>query len=109
MALDLAILASKLSRYRGQFQATVEDVAAGTGIPVDVLAAYEDGTREPTGDHILIIADYYKCDYKFFLSNEKLAPFEQTECDATGITEGPYLPCGQSWKSRIPLLFFGTN
>jgi Zn-dependent peptidase ImmA (M78 family)/transcriptional regulator with XRE-family HTH domain len=79
MALDLAILGSKLSRYRKQFQATVADVADGTGIPIDMLAAYEGGTREPTGDHILIIADFYKCDYKFFLSNEKLAPFEQTE------------------------------
>jgi hypothetical protein len=25
------------------------------------------------------LADYYKCDYQFFISNEKLAPFEQTE------------------------------
>jgi Zn-dependent peptidase ImmA (M78 family)/transcriptional regulator with XRE-family HTH domain len=79
MALDLAILGSKLARYRDQFQATVADVANGTGIPIDVLVAYEGGNREPTGDHILIIADYYKCDYKFFLSNDKLAPFEQTE------------------------------
>lgn len=79
MAIDLAILGSKLSRYRQQFQANVSDVAAGTGIPIDVLTAYESGTCEPTGDHILIIADFYKCDYKFFLSNEKLAPFEQTE------------------------------
>jgi len=79
MAIDLTILGSKLSRYREQFQATAAEVAAGTGIPVDVLSAYERGVREPSGDHILIIADYYKCDYKFFLSNEKLAPFEQTE------------------------------
>ena len=33
----------------------------------------------PSGDEILILADYYKCDYKFFVSNEKLAPFEQTD------------------------------
>jgi len=79
VSLDLEILGSKLSRYRKQFEATVSDVATGTGIPSDVLQAYEQGAREPTGDHILIIADYFKCDYKFFLSNEKLAPFEQTE------------------------------
>ncbi|MCA9091252.1 MAG: ImmA/IrrE family metallo-endopeptidase [Planctomycetaceae bacterium] len=79
MAFDLAILGSKLFRYREQFQATVDDVAAGTGIPVETLVAYEKGSREPTGDHILILADFYKCDYKFFVSNEKLAPFEQTE------------------------------
>jgi Zn-dependent peptidase ImmA (M78 family)/transcriptional regulator with XRE-family HTH domain len=79
MSLDLSILGSKLSRYRAQFNASVADVAAGTGIPSDVLQEYEQGVREPTGDHILIIADYFKCDYKFFLSNEKLAPFDQTE------------------------------
>ena len=79
MALDLAILAEKLSRYRKQFQAEVLDVSANTGIPVDVLSSYEAGKREPSGDHILILADYYQCDYRFFLSNEKLAPFEQTE------------------------------
>jgi Zn-dependent peptidase ImmA (M78 family)/transcriptional regulator with XRE-family HTH domain len=79
MSLDLSVLGSKLSRYRGQFQATIADVEAGTGIPADLLSAYEKGEREPTGDHILIISDFYKCDYKFFLSNEKLAPFEQTE------------------------------
>jgi len=79
MAFDLAILGSKLSRYRDQFQGTIDDVATGTGIPFEVLVAYENGTREPTGDDILILADYYKCDYKFFVSNEQLAPFEQTE------------------------------
>ncbi len=79
MSLDLLLLGSKLSRYREQFNATVAEVAAGTGIPEDMLHAYEQGIREPTGDHILIIADYFKCDYKFFLSNETLAPFEQTD------------------------------
>jgi Zn-dependent peptidase ImmA (M78 family)/transcriptional regulator with XRE-family HTH domain len=79
MSLDLALLSSKLSRYREQFKATVDDIAAGTGIPADMISEYEHGLREPTGDHILIIADYFKCDYKFFLSNEKVAPFEQTE------------------------------
>jgi Zn-dependent peptidase ImmA (M78 family)/transcriptional regulator with XRE-family HTH domain len=79
MSLDLSILGSKLARYRNQFQASVEDVSTGTGIPTDLLSAYERGEREPTGDHILIIADFFKCDYKFFLSYEKLAPFEQTE------------------------------
>jgi len=28
---------------------------------------------------VLILADYFKCDYKFFVSNEKLAPIEETE------------------------------
>jgi Zn-dependent peptidase ImmA (M78 family)/transcriptional regulator with XRE-family HTH domain len=117
MSLDLAILASKLSRYRNQFKATILEVAGRTGIPVDVVLAYEQGSREPTGDHILIIADYYKCDYKFFLSNEKLAPFEQTETlfrmhgdslsveDRWAIQEFLYLcECEETLLSMVPML-----
>jgi hypothetical protein len=34
---------------------------------------------EPTGDEVLILADHYRCDFKFFISNEQSAPFEQTD------------------------------
>ena len=79
MAIDLDILGSKLSRYRVQFQADVNEVSVGTGIAEELITAFEAGEQEPTGDQILILADFYKCDYKFFLSNEQLAPFEQTD------------------------------
>lgn len=79
MAIDLNLLGSKLRRYREQFQATVGEVASATGIDAARLGEYEEGKREPMGDEILILADYFKCDYKFFVSNEKTAPFEQTE------------------------------
>lgn len=79
MAIDLQLLGSKLRRYRDQFQVSVADVASATGIDAGHLAEYEEGKREPTGDEILILADYFKCDYKFFVSNEKTAPFDQTE------------------------------
>ena len=79
MSFDLALLGSKLSRYRQQFQLTVEEVAQATGISADVLQAYEAGTQQPSGDEVLILADFYKCDFKFFISNERLAAFEQTD------------------------------
>ena len=79
MELDLQMLASKLSRYREQFQLSVEEVSAATGITTAALVAFENGTQSPSGDDILIIADFYKCDYRFFISNERLASFEQTE------------------------------
>ena len=60
MALDLTRLADKLLRYRNQFDATLSEVSASTGIPEQLLTAYEAGQREPTGDHILILADYYR-------------------------------------------------
>lgn len=55
------------------------EVGAATGISVERLVAIESGQIEPTGDEVLILADHYRCDFKFFISNELLAPFEQTE------------------------------
>jgi Zn-dependent peptidase ImmA (M78 family) len=79
MAFDLALLGEKLRRYRTQLQVSLQELSRATGISEDALATYEAGSKEPTGDEILILSDFYKCDYKFFVSNEKLAPYEQTE------------------------------
>jgi len=79
MSFDLHIMGSKLLRYRSQVEASLSEVSTATGISEDLLEDYEQGRRRPNGDEILILADYYKCDFKFFISNEKLAAFEQTE------------------------------
>jgi Zn-dependent peptidase ImmA (M78 family) len=76
---DVQLFASKLRRYREQFEASHTEVAAATGIAESRLVQLEDVQATPTGDEVLILADYFKCDYKFFVSNEQLAPFEQTE------------------------------
>jgi Zn-dependent peptidase ImmA (M78 family)/transcriptional regulator with XRE-family HTH domain len=79
MTFDLSLFGSKLKRYREQFDSSVDEVSTLTGISIQTLTALENGERRPTGDEVLILADYYKCDYQFFISNEQLAPFEQTE------------------------------
>lgn len=79
MPIDLNMLSGKLKRYREQFQTSLAELATATGIAEENLALYESGRKEPTGDEILILADHYKCDYKFFISNERVAPFDQTE------------------------------
>jgi Zn-dependent peptidase ImmA (M78 family) len=79
MPLDQQLLGQKLQRYRLQFSRSLSEVSEATGISAEKLEAYEAGASPPSGDEILIFADYYKCDYKFFISNEKLAPFEETE------------------------------
>lgn len=79
MAIDLSLLSEKLKKYREQFKLSILELSKATGINEELLMAYEKGDRIPTGDEILIIADFYHCDYKFFISNEKLAPFEQTD------------------------------
>ena len=77
--IDLAEFARKLRAYRDQRQLTLTELVAGTGIPLDRLERFESGDLVPTGDEVLIIADFFQCDYRFFVSNEKLAAFQQTE------------------------------
>jgi|SRR6185437_1245037 len=79
MALDLKTLGDKIKRYREQLQLSLGDLALGTGIDESRLGSFEVGAMAPSGDEVLILADFYKCDYRFFVSNERLAPFEQTE------------------------------
>ncbi|WP_454669200.1 ImmA/IrrE family metallo-endopeptidase [Achromobacter kerstersii] len=79
MPIDLRTLGSKLAKYRGQLKESIVEVASSTGIDAARLSAIEAGQAEPTGDEVLILADHYRCDFKFFISNEQVAPFEQTE------------------------------
>jgi len=79
MAINLDMLSKKLSKYRGQLQETVDEVAEATGIPSARLSDLEAGNVEPTGDEVLILADHFQCDFRYFISNELLAPFEQTD------------------------------
>lgn len=79
MALNLELVGSKIRRYREQLELSLQELAASTGIPLQRLEQCELGKQEPTGDEILILADFFRCDYKFFISNERLAPFEQTD------------------------------
>ena len=79
MALDLKLIGKKLSGYRQQMCISIDDISAATGIPSEMIRAYELGEKEPSGDEILIFADFFHCDFRFFISNDRLAPFEQTE------------------------------
>lgn len=79
MPLDLQQFVAKLKRYRDQLQISIEEISIATGIEKERLGLFESGDAAPTGDEVLILADFYKCDYRFLVSNEQLAPFEQTE------------------------------
>lgn len=79
MAFDVTMFAEKLRRYCAQLEVTVEDVTKATGLHRNRLNVLMHAEAEPTGDEVLILADYFKCDFKFFISNERLTPYEQTE------------------------------
>lgn len=80
MSLNLAVLGGKLAAYRRDISDTVEEVAAATGLAIERIAAIEAGEVEPNGDEILILSDYFRCDYKVFLTDDALpnAPPAQT-------------------------------
>lgn len=79
MPIDLNEFAAKLLRCRTQLQLTVVEVAEATGLGVTKLQGFEAGSVQPSGDDILVVADFFACDYRFFISNERLAAFEQTD------------------------------
>lgn len=79
MPIDLSMFSDKLRRYCAQLQVPTEQIARDTGIALSRVEKLLNAQIEPTGDEVLILADYFKCDFKFFISNERLAPFEQTE------------------------------
>lgn len=57
----------------------MDEVSSGTGIPVDLLGKFEGGLVSPTGDQLLILADYFKCDYAELISREQETPLERTD------------------------------
>jgi Zn-dependent peptidase ImmA (M78 family)/transcriptional regulator with XRE-family HTH domain len=77
--LDLNEFATKLLRCRTQLQLSVAEVAEATGIAMARLEGFEAASVQPSGDDILVLADFFACDYRFFISNERLAAFEQTD------------------------------
>lgn len=76
---DLQLLGKKLNGYRSRLEYTVEEVVNGTGINKDRINDFEKGILEPTGDEILILADFFKEDYKFFISNQQTSASENAD------------------------------
>ena len=79
MSFDTNKMAIKLLRCRGNLELSLEEVSEMTGILKDRLQAIESGRIEPYGDEVLILADIYQEDFKFFISNEKLSASEKVE------------------------------
>lgn len=79
MSLDLKSLGEKLKRCRDQLQLSIKEVSDETGIDLSRITSIESGQIEPTGDEILIFADFFKQDYVFFISNQKLSASEQVD------------------------------
>jgi transcriptional regulator with XRE-family HTH domain len=77
--LDLNQFATKLRRSRTQLQLSIAEISEATGLAIGRLEGFEAASMQPNGDDILVLADFFACDYRFFISNERLAAFEQTD------------------------------
>ncbi|NIZ01196.1 helix-turn-helix domain-containing protein [Thalassospira lucentensis] len=76
MSFTATVFSSKLRRARENVGMSIVDVVQGTGIDGAKIKSFEMGDLAPTGDEILILADLFKCDLKWFLSNESSNPDE---------------------------------
>jgi len=76
---DLRLLGNKLSRCRQRLEYSYREIHDNTGISEERIVAFEKGELEPTGDEVLILADFYKEDYKYFISNQQKSASENTD------------------------------
>jgi transcriptional regulator with XRE-family HTH domain len=79
LGIDLLMLSGKLINLRSQHGLTVDDVAVRTGISLKRLSNFEAAETEPTGDEILILADLFSCDFRYFISNIKSTNLEKSD------------------------------
>lgn len=71
--------ADKLRRYMAQLDVDAGEVSSNTGLSRDRLQLMTTERIDPTGDEVLIIADYFKCDFQIFISDDIESPIERTE------------------------------
>ena len=79
MAIDYQSIAQKLKQARELQSIMVEAVSQETGITAGRIHLIEDGQARPSGDEVLILANYYCHDFRDFLDDKRPAPFEQTD------------------------------
>lgn len=79
MALDLKVLVQRLRRARELQLLEIDAVSQATGIAYERLNQIESAKSKPSGDEVLILANYYRYDFRDFLDDSRPEPFEQTE------------------------------
>lgn len=77
--LDLESFAAKIRERRESLQIALEQFSDQTGIPADRVRRLESAQVEPSGDEVLIFADFYRTDYRYFISNEPERSFQRLE------------------------------
>lgn len=79
MPIDPLIVARKLKQARELQSLRVSEVSEATGIAAERIALVEANGSPATGDEVLILANYYRHDFRDFLDDNRPAPFEKTD------------------------------
>lgn len=79
MAFTPSVFGRKVQILREDFMQGIETVAQASGIPSNRLRQLEQGTVEPTGDEVLILADFYRKDFRFFIDDGAADSDKETE------------------------------
>lgn len=79
MRIDLVLISSRMADARRLQSVELAEVAMRTGIDPGRLANIEAGQRVPSGDEILILANYYARDFRDFVDPGRPEPFKQTD------------------------------
>lgn len=74
MAFTAKRFGRTLTSIRTAFGQDRESLALTSGIQADRLALLEDGAVDPTGDEVLILADRFKKNFRYFLADDATDP-----------------------------------
>jgi Zn-dependent peptidase ImmA (M78 family)/transcriptional regulator with XRE-family HTH domain len=79
MALDYQLVARKLLQARELQSLDLEEVGGAVGIAAARINQIELGQAKPSGDEVLILANFYRHDFRDFLDESRPVPFEQID------------------------------
>ena len=79
MKIDLVLISSRLAEARRLQAIELDEASTQTGIEVGRLARIEEGTEAPSGDELLILANFYSRDFRDFVDPLRPEPFKQTD------------------------------
>ena len=79
MPFTAATFGRKLATLRTDFGQELNNLAEASGIAVTRLIVLESGQDDPTGDELLILADCFRKDFRFFISDEATDPDDGVE------------------------------
>lgn len=79
MAINLRLIGERLTQARQLQAVDVAVVSSHTGIESSRLDFIEGGKGLPSGDELLILANYYARDFRDFVDPARPEPFKQTD------------------------------